>query len=345
MSKGSQNKFLPIFFGVVGAGALGLGYLAYSASDNASIEEAAYTKAKKELNELESAPLSRTEENAKKKKELVDKYLAQVADLNGTLRKYQAAPTDAPDPQAFQKKLQKYVADINKAAKDKSVTLPDKFDYGMGKYLSDFAPDGNVAQALSANLEALNFIASAALESGVRSVDYFSRDEIAIEKEAPAPAPSGTGPKKATPAKKPDAKQAAKATPSVLDESKVLERQSVRMTVTGKNKSVTALLEALANTNPEKAPHFVTIRNLRIENEVKTGTSRTLEVKAEEIKPEGQPPYIVDAVYVLGNQAIKAYLDIDIIRFLDEEAPAKPGDSKPGETKPGAAKPTAKTSN
>ena len=320
MSKGIQNKFLPVFFGVVSASALGLGYLAYSASRDASTEEAAYKEAKNDLDALERAPLSRTEDNAKKKEARVDKYLAQVDELHRILGEYQAAPAEALDPEAFQKKLQKFATDINKAAKDNNVALPDKFDFDMGKYLSNFAPNGDIARALGANLEALNFITTAALESGLRSVDSFSREDIAIEKGAPAG--SGTAPKKATASKKPDAKQAAKAKPSLLEESDVIERQSVQMIVTGKHNSVTALLEALANTSPEKAPHLVTIRNLRIENEVKTGTLWTLEVKAEEIKPEGQDPYIVDAVYVLGNQAVRAYLDMDIVRLNDPKPSA-----------------------
>ena len=116
----------------------------------------------------------------------------------------------------------------------------------------------------------------------------------------------------------------------------VLERQPLTLTVTGKNHSVIALLEALANTSPEKmAPHFFVIRTLRVENQLKDGPAKTqtVELKEEEVtNPDGTKTTVKrDAMYLLGNEQVRMHLDLDLIRFVAEAAPA--------------AKPSAKTAN
>jgi len=106
--------------------------------------------------------------------------------------------------------------------------------------------------------------------------------------------------------------------------------------VTGKNHSVIALLEALANTSPEKmAPHFFVIRTLRVENQLKDGPAKTQTVEKkenEETGPDGKKSVVIrDAMYLLGNEQVRMHLDLDLIRFAAEAAPA--------------AKPTVKTAN
>lgn len=59
MSKGKQSKFLTIYFAVLGAGALGLGYLAWNASSGADDAEKSFRDKLLELDRLENAPLSR----------------------------------------------------------------------------------------------------------------------------------------------------------------------------------------------------------------------------------------------------------------------------------------------
>jgi hypothetical protein len=345
MSKGKQNTFLPVYFAVLGVGTLGLGYLAFSASSTASEAEESFKKAQTELNDLERKPLSRTLENAAKKKELVDAYLKQVAGLNASLAKLQSTAADAADPQAFQKKLQKVATDIANSAKERNIKLPDKFDFGMNKYMSEFASDAAMAGALGAQLDGLNHIVTAAIESGVRSIDSFSREQIAAEKEPAAGSTTGsTGSasgssaaarRRPTPARSGAAvsRTSAKkeAAGPALPEDKVIERQAVRMTVTGRNKSITALLEALSNASAEK-PHFVNIRVVRVENQEKNGPPRAVDVREEEIKPEGGgDPYILDAAFVVGDQAVRAYIDMDLLRFLPDESEEKRTSGDAGE--------------
>lgn len=329
MSKGKLNKFLAIYFGALGVGVLGLGYLAWSASSGADEAEKNYKDKVAELDRLDKAPLSRTKENADKKKKLVEDYVQQVQELNASLLAYQTPVNATESSESFQKKLKEATDATRSNAKDKQVKLDDKFDLGMGKYLSEFPVAGTAAR-LSAQLDAIVYLANAAMEAGVSQIDSLTRAESAFETEA-AETPKSDEKKK--PAAKPAPKPAATAAKApagqgqTVDESKVLERQSLGLTVTGKNRSILALLETLANASPDKmAPHFFVVRTLRIENEKKDGPAKTVQVTADEVQPDPnnkESVYVRDAMYLLGNEQVKMHLDLDVIRFVPEAVPAE----------------------
>jgi hypothetical protein len=333
MSQGNKDKFLPVFFGALGAVVAGFGYLGCSASSAADDAKAAYEKKLQDLDRLEKEDLSRTDENAKKKKELVDAYVLQVEELSKTLLAHQAEETPIANA-AFQGELKRVTDEVLAAAKARGVKLPEQFDLGMGRYLSDFPVEG-AAPKLRAQLAAIAFVANAAFDSGVTEINALVRPELEFEKpkkEEPAAADTNK-PKPKTTAKPPAKGPQAKATASVLDESKVLERQPLQMTVTGKNKALLTLVERLANTSPEKqAPHFFTIRTLRVENFNKDGIDRNREVAIkEEPNPEDKDkPVKYDAEYMLGFEDIKMELNLDIVRFLpapESDEKAKPAKS------------------
>ncbi len=330
MSQGTKDKFLPIFFGALGVVAAGFGYLGCSASSAADDAKASYQKKLGELERLEKEDLSRTEENAKKKKELVDGYVQQVHELSKTLLGYQVEEKPVANS-AFQGELKKITDEVLAAAKARGVKLPEQFDLGMGRYLSDFPVEG-AAPRLLAQLQAIVYVVNAAYESGVTEINTLVRPELEFEKPKKEE-PESTDKKKPKPTPKSTAKgKETKAAPA-LDESKVLERQPLQITVTGKNKAMLTLLEKLANTGPDKqAPHFFIIRTLRVENAVKSGIDKNLRVEIkEEANPENKDkPITLDAAYMLGFEDIKMELNLDIIRFLpeaEEETKGKPAKS------------------
>src|SRR5688572_26605069 len=165
MSKGKQSKFLIIYFSALGAGALALGYFAWSASAKADEAEKAYKNAVTDLDRLEGAKLSRTEENAKKKNALVADYVAKVQALNTDLMNYQVPLNAAETSESFQKKLKEATDAVRANAADKQVKLDPKFDLGMGNYLSDF-PLAGTAPRLAAQLDGIVFLANAAMDAG-----------------------------------------------------------------------------------------------------------------------------------------------------------------------------------
>lgn len=330
MSQGNKDKFLPVFFGALGAVVAGFGYLGCSASSAADDAQAAYEKKLEDLERLEKEDLSRTDENAKKKKELVDTYVQQVEELSKTLHTHQVEEAPIANA-AFQGELKRVTDEVLAAAKARGVKLPEQFDLGMGRYLSDFPVEG-AAPKLRAQLEAIAFVVNAAFDSGVTEINALTRPELEFEKpkkEEPAAADN----KKPKP-KKADAKgpQTKKAAPG-LDESEVIERQPLQLTVTGKNKALLTFLEKLANASPEnQAPHFFIIRTLRVENANKDGIDRNREVviKEEPNPDDKDKPVKYDAEYMLGFEDIKMELNLDIVRFLpapDSDEKAKPAKS------------------
>lgn len=341
MSQGKQSKFLVIYFSVLGVGALALGYLGWSASATAEEAETKYKNAVTELDRLERAPLSRTKENAAKKSDLVKTYVDQVQALNTSMMAWQMPLNESESNESFQKKLNEAVKAAKANGISSQVKLPDKFDFGMDKYLAGFPVPGT-APRLSAQLDSLIFLTNAAMGAGISSIDSLTRTELPFESEQAAEstaAPGTKGPKPvAAPKPKPgEKKPVAKGAPPAVDETAVLERQPVTLTVTGKNHSVIALAEALANTSPAKmAPHFFVIRTLRVENQLKDGPPKTQTVEVKEVEvtgADGKKTVIKhDAMYLLGNEQVKMYLDLDLVRFVAE--PVAP-----------APKPSAKTAN
>ena len=349
MSQGKKDKFLPVFFGVLGVATAGLGYMGYSASSDADDAQAGYQKKVQELEALQKAPISRTEENADKKKDLVETYVKQVLELDKTLQAYQAEEKDIKGD-VFQRELKKTIDEFVAAAKAKQVKVAPDFDFGMKKYLSTI-PE-NTAPQLNAQLHALAYLGNSALEAGLLEINSLSRQELDVEKDSsPKPDPKSTAKSKpAAPPKPGDKKTKEPATP-VLDESSVVHRQPVSMTVTGKNRSVLKFLELIANTKPETAPYFFVIRTLKVENEAKDGPPKNipvaLEEKADPLNKDA-PPIKTDAVFVLGNEQVKMQLELDILRFIPEppeevkstgksKAAAKADAEKPEAAKPKAA--------
>jgi len=343
MSQGTKDKFLPIFFGSLGAVVVAFGYLGCSASSTADEAKARYDKKLSELDRLEKEELSRTDDNAKRKKELVDGYVTQVQELSKTLMSRQAEEKPVKGD-TFQSDLKKAVDDVIAAAKARSVKIPEKFDFGMGNYLGGGFPVEGAAPKLRAQLDALAFLTNAAFAAGVTEVNSLVRPEQEYEKakkEEPAAQPGDRRrPPQPRPGAGPASRTARAAAAPVLDESTVLERQPVQITVTGKNKALLTLLESLANTSPEKeAPHFFVIRTLRVENSNKDGIDKNREVTEREAPDPNDKEKAIkyDAEYMLGFEDIKMELDLDVVRFL----PEPPAEEK---TRP-AARPAAPASN
>lgn len=352
MSQGKKDKFLPVYFSVLGAGLLGLGYMAWSAGGASDEAEAKYRKAVGELKELESQPIVRNAENADGKKAEVEAYVKQVQELGATLLARQA-PAPAIGNEVFQRELSQARDAILAAAKDKNVKINPEFSFGMDRYLSGF-PESGAAPRLKAQLDALVFLTTAAMDAGVTEINSIARTELDYEKEKKGLTPEekkkaeeekkrAEAEKKKAAAQKSKDKSVLKETPATArDDKEVLERQPVVFTVTGKNDSVLRFLEALANASPENnAPHFIVVRTLRVENEMKDGPAKGLQVEdKEEEDPVNKVKIRRNAKFVLGGEKVQLQLDLDIVRFLEEPAEeTKDKSSKPARPATAAANP------
>lgn len=351
MSQGKKDKFLPVYFSVLGAGVLGLGYMAWSASSASDEAEAKYQSAVTQLKDLESEPIARNAENADKKKADVEAYVKQVQELSTTMLARQA-PVPAIGNEIFQRELSQARDAILAAAKDKNVKIDPEFSFGMDRYLAAF-PESGAAPKLKAQLDALVFLTTAAMDAGLTEINSIVRTELDFEKEKKELTPEekkkadeekkrAEAAAKKTAVQKGKDKNAPKETPATtLDDKEVVERQPVMFTVTGKNDSVLRFLETLANASPENnAPHFIVIRTLRVENEMKDGPAKGLQVEdKEEEDPVTKVKIRRNAKFVLGGEKVQLQLDLDIVRFLEEPSEETKGKS----SKP--AKPAATAAN
>jgi hypothetical protein len=339
MSKGKFNSFLPGYFAVLGIGTLGLGYLAWSASSAATGAKESYEAKRNTLESMQRGSIFPNEANEAKKKQLVDALAAKVKTLVDGVSAYQSPINAAETGESFQKKLVAATAAITEAAKERKVTLGEKFDIGFDKYSDSFAST-EAAPQLAAQLDAVTYLLNTAMASGVSSLESFKRAPLTVEaaKADAAPAPAAGKPgvqPKPTPKPAPGSPTVkttgkAPAGPAV-EESKVLERQPMQLTVTGSNIAITQFLSALANIKPgEAGAHFYTIRTLKVENSMKDGPDKTVTVTMEEKEdPETKTTVKRDAKYILGNESVTLYLDVDLIRFLDPTTEAAPAAATP----------------
>jgi hypothetical protein len=146
----------------------------------------------------------------------------------------------------------------------------------------------------------------------------------------------------------------------VREVAKMVERRTLTLTLTTDQGPLQTILNDLAS--PSKMPYFAAVRLARVQNEKNEGPSRpsvaqelarnTATTTGEDpsalppenvvISPDGNPvpteaapasnkieaakPGVKDAVGVLGQEKLKVYLEIDLIRFLDPAAaPAAEG--------------------
>lgn len=331
MSKGKSNSFLPGYFAVLGLGALGLGYLAWSASSSADDAQASYQSTKDSLDSMQRGTIFPNAENEAKKKKLVDALASKVKTLVDGVSKFQSPINPAETGESFQKKLVATDTAIKEAAKGRKITLAEKFSIGFDKYADSFA-SAQAAPKLAAELDAVAFLLNTAMASGVNSIDSFTRAELDIEKAAPPADPTpkpGTRPAAPNPPKPNPQRPAATAKGApVVEESKVLDRQPMNLVVTGSNIAITQLLSNLANVKPgDSGAHFFTIRMLRVENSMKNGPDKSVTVTMEEKEdPETKITVKRDAKYILGDEKVTLFLDLDLVRFVDpasETAAAK----------------------
>lgn len=324
MSKAKLNKFLAGYFGVLVLGGAALGYFAWS-SYNKSVEaRQLYEGSRSKLTSLRSAKIFPNQENVDAKRKQVDAYVNTVNELVNRIYTYQTAPSTISNTQ-FQIKLADYRDAIVTEAANANVELPKDFTLGMTQYLGE-TPRQEAVPDLDAWLDGLNFFVRTLILNGVTSLDKLERIPQAFESgaaEQPAAAPRGRAAAAATTSRQQTRGGAASASNKKeegLPESAVIRRYPFTVQFTGSSRVVNAVLTQLANTSPDQgAPFFFTIRALRLENEKKEPPSSNLEVKVQETSI-GDRKVEHDAVFIYGNEKITAFLDVDLVRFLDPAA-------------------------
>lgn len=353
-----ENKTLAGIIGVMVAGGLGLtawlvmSYMAYSTS----VEE--YQAVSGNVASIKGAKLFPSAENVEAKEAAVSAYEEAVGRLGTVLLALQQPVAPLTDTE-FQARLKARIADARQAAAAAKIALPKEFAFGFDSYTTGLPRSGEAATQLGDYLAAVDAIVKMIIESGAKSIDSLERTELAIEKGAPPPPTPPKEPKKVTKARttKGKGKAAAKAVVAPKEIAQVVERRKLTLTLTADQGPLQVIMNKLAS--PSQMVHFSVVRQLRVENEKQEGPLRGSLKRLEPKSPtpptmgEGEPatpnpnasktpeagaaaaPQVIepakpddpDAQAVFGEELLKVYLEIDLVRFLEPKseatAPAK----------------------
>lgn len=325
MSWIQDNKVPAAILGLTGAGVVGLGVVLFNTWSAASASQEQFDSVNTSLANLKSASLAPTPENLAQKQALVGDYEKSVGQLSLVLYKLQ--PDDKPTTNTeFQAKLKAKVAEIKK---DGSGHLPAEFNLGFDQYTSELPKNDQVAAELSTYLDSVDSIVRLALKSGIRTVDMLDRSLLASEK--------GDQPARPQPAARPKGNAKGQQRQAAAAPVSITERRQVRLTVRTDQAGLQALLSGL--TSPSDMPFFTVARLVRIENEVQVGPVRTAltpaaapeegaapapgaDGAAAKPAPVGIQPAPVDSMVVLGRETLRAYIEIDLVKFLNPQTAA-----------------------
>ena len=331
MSWIQQNKAPAAIIGVSVAGAAGLGFMLFQSWSGFGAKLEEFNMLNSSIAGLNSAVLAPTPENLARKQALVGEFTTEAGRLQTVLATLQSdVKVESISDTGFQAKLKTRIAETRKLA-GTAMALPAEFNLGFDRYNSELPPSNEVATELSGYLDSVEEIVKAMVASGVAQLDMIERSDLASEKGA-APAPKGRRP----------GQPAAAAAPELV------ERRQVRAMITADQSALQMLLSKLAS--PSEMPHFTVVRLVRIENERQEGPLRA-EVGLHTLVPaEGDaaaPPPVVapaegaaaegeekktiaavkpagqDAVNVLGEEKLRAYLEIDLVSFKAATAAAR----------------------
>ena len=304
MSWIQENKIPAAILGVTGAGVVGLGVMLFNAWSTAGEAQEEYDAVNASLEALKSGTLSPTPEHLAAKQKLVKDYSDAVGKLSLVLYKLQ--PEDKPISNTdFQAKLKAKIAEIKKEG---AARLPAEFNLAFDQYTNALPKSDQIAAQLSTYLDSVNEIVKVLLKSGVKSIDLLERSDLPSEKD-----------------------EADKDSSNSADKSgvSITERRVVRVRIRTDQGPLQTLLSDLAS--PSEMPYFTVVRLLRVENEVQEGPPRVVAAAAKtpEPGPEGAKttspgiqPAPADSRVVLGKETLRAYLEIDLVKFLNPQTAA-----------------------
>lgn len=329
-----ENKSLAGILGVMIAGAVALAvllFMSYTAY-NDSVEK--WKSTSENVKRLKSAKLYPDTANVAAKEKMVSEYADKVNLLRATLldSKVQQAVKPISETE-FQAKLKDRANTVKRLAEGSQVLLPADFALGFDEYTGSLPRTPEVAADLNIHLDVMEKLVTALIQSGVKSVDMLERTKLPNEKAAvaaPVIAPKSTKTKSAnTKGKNKTIITAAAAAEPVLD------RYPIKLMLTTDQGPFQTLMNTLAN--PSKLPHFLVVRQLRVENEkldgplkseirisrdsVSTETTAAAPAAAPSGAPAGTqvivPPKASakDAITIMGEEKLKLYLEVDYIRF------------------------------
>ena len=249
----------------------------------------------------------------------------------------------------FQARLKERANVVKRLSASVAMTrLADDFALGFDEYTNTVPRTAEVAAQLNVQLNVMEKLVTTLIQAGVTSIDMLERTKLAEETVAPPPkAPPPTAAKT-----KSKSKTKTKGPKTFITEQAaaepVLDRHPIKILLTTDQGPFQEIMNTLQH--PGKMPHFLVVRQVRVENSRLDGPTKEEmshrkslaptpapgeEVSAPEVKPGAKPtearpiaapkPAPADAAIIMGNEPLKVYLEVDYVRF--RPAPAEEGEA------------------
>lgn len=327
-----ENKTLAAILGLMVFGGIGLAVVLFMAYSGYAESLERHQAISSSLASIKNSKLFPSPENVQAKQAAISQYEDAVGSLGTVLLKLQN-PVKPMSDTDFQARLKARIAEVKSMAEGRT-ELPKDFAFGFDVYTSSLPRSAEAAAELGDYLAAVDEMVKMFIDSGVASITSLERSELSVEKGAPPPPPPAP-PKKDIKARPTKAK-GAKPAPPPKEIAKVVERRTVKFSLLTDQGPLQVLINRLAS--PSQMPFFTVVRLLRIENEKLEGPLRNVPLSTQDEPQEaassppspdaaGQAlkstviepakPAKKDSVAVMGQENLKVYLEIDLVRFLE----------------------------
>lgn len=174
-----RNPFLITYLSVTVGGTAILGYLLYSAWASAQQADADYNASVVKLQQLQNKKPFPSAENNAKYVEYTKQYRAEydklIAQATGMQKRVEAIT-----PQTFQDLLRTNVSQVEQAAKENNVALPEGFYLGFDQYRGTLPAD-NAAGPLARELAAIRVVIDQLITLRAKEITGIRRDTLPEE--------------------------------------------------------------------------------------------------------------------------------------------------------------------
>ena len=301
------------------------GYFVFSSRSQYIESKDSFNASKNTVVALKSSKIYPDSNNLKEKQKQVAGYVEAVGNLKAKVLENQSQLNSDFTEQSFRKLMEDETVAIAEMAEKEKLTLPEEFAFGMEAYNRGKQVQAGALSRLEWELNAIKRFVTIAADSGVSSIDDFSRDEFKLETEVEkndeeesnaARSSRRTSSRSSSRGRRSNDKP---VTTNPMDGAeKVMETYRFTSEITASYEALTALLNGIAADKN----YFLWLRKIRIENERQTSPREgdaPGPTNVEGVVPDeqGNVPKI-DATVLFGNEKMKARLFIDAVRFKED---------------------------
>ena len=320
-----KSGFLKIYIIVMVFATLAGGYLVWSSKSKYESSEQAFNSAVSKVKALKNSKIYPSSNNLKEKEKKVSEYVEAVNQFKAKVLESQVSLKSDFTEQNFRKLMEEESAGIVAMAEEKKLVIPEEFAFGMEAYNKGKQVQQGALSRLEWELNAIKRFVNIVANSGVDSIDDFSRDEFKLENEV---AKDDENEKQANSSRssrrsstRSSSRGRSKSVPvntnPMKGAGKVMETYRFTSEITASYEALTALLNGIAADKN----YFLWLRKIRIENEKQISPREGEFQGGEKVQgaladQDGNVPTI-DAQVLFGDEKMKARLFIDAVRFTE----------------------------